>query len=355
MATILHEQDEDTSGPFEGPEKLLEIWFGSHPSQVNGSGLRTVKREIWESMLDLVNCQVLSVIEGDCIDAYLLSESSLFVAPHRLILKTCGTTTLLLGLERILEIAREHCSLQPKQVFYSRKAFMFPERQRGPHRHWQEEVNVLDKHFSNGSAYTVGKMNGDHWLLYMSSQDDEPLSTPPNTSPDTTLEILMTNLHPDNCRSFYLQEAQKSGHEAGKEVSDLLGISTLFPNIALDAFSFTPCGYSSNATWSDADNNDRYFTIHVTPEQGISYASFETNASYASSQELRHLIQRVVDIFNPGKLSSTLFVGMHDGDEIDIRPSNEFSNGLLDGYKRTDRINYEFSGYELAYACYQRS
>ena len=39
----------------------------------------------------------------------ICSESSLFVAPHLIILKTCGTTLNLLGLHRIIEIAREYC------------------------------------------------------------------------------------------------------------------------------------------------------------------------------------------------------------------------------------------------------
>lgn len=39
------------------------------------------------------------------------SESSLFVAPHVIILKTCGTTLNLLGLHRILEIANQYCGL----------------------------------------------------------------------------------------------------------------------------------------------------------------------------------------------------------------------------------------------------
>lgn len=347
---IINENDtNDQNGPFEGPEKLLEIWFASHPDSIPGEspkkGLRLVDRKTWETMLDLVNCQVLSVINGQSNDAYLLSESSLFIAPHRLILKTCGTTTLLLGLERILEIAREVAHLDHvEQVFYSRKTFMFPERQRGPHRDWHQEVDVLNKYFDNGSAYTVGKMNGDHWLLYMSSKE-EAIKPPPDSSPDTTLEILMTQLHPESCKDFYSVDGE-SGHLAGQKLSDKLGISKLFPDISLDAFLFQPCGYSSNATWTDGDNNDRYFTIHVTPEDGISYASFETNASYKNSAQLRDLVQRVVKIFNPGKLSSTLFVGTNDEEELDFRPSNEFSNRLLDNYKRTDRINYEFSGYE---------
>lgn len=82
-----HTQNDDGSepetngGPFEGPEKLLEIWFAPSPYDVpdaaypdeNGrTGLRKVKREVWEEMLDLVKCKVLSVVEGKEIDAYLL-------------------------------------------------------------------------------------------------------------------------------------------------------------------------------------------------------------------------------------------------------------------------------------------
>jgi S-adenosylmethionine decarboxylase len=69
--------------PFEGAEKLLEIWFApspeslplaaKEPDEVNGRiGLRKVSREMWEEMLAIVKCKILSVIEGDEMDAYLL-------------------------------------------------------------------------------------------------------------------------------------------------------------------------------------------------------------------------------------------------------------------------------------------
>ena len=79
----------------------------------------------------------------------MYSESSMFVWPHKLILKTCGTTTLLLGLHTILRLAKEAGFTNGIwRAFYSRKSFMFPERQKGPHRDWRNEMEVLDSCFS---------------------------------------------------------------------------------------------------------------------------------------------------------------------------------------------------------------
>jgi len=72
----------------------------------------------------------------------------MFVWPHKLILKTCGTTTLLLGLPTLLRIASELCGLGGVwRCFYSRKTFMFPDRQRGPHKDWNQEMQFLDNLF----------------------------------------------------------------------------------------------------------------------------------------------------------------------------------------------------------------
>lgn len=75
--------EDSNSGPFEGPEKLLEIWFAPTPPKVSDddgvhdvvgarNGLRTVPRTVWEDMLDIVKCKVLSVVVGREVDAYLL-------------------------------------------------------------------------------------------------------------------------------------------------------------------------------------------------------------------------------------------------------------------------------------------
>jgi S-adenosylmethionine decarboxylase len=69
-----------SSAPFEGPEKLLEIWFAPSPADVPDAsstitgkhGLRRIKRSVWEDMLAIVKCKILSVVEGTETDAYLL-------------------------------------------------------------------------------------------------------------------------------------------------------------------------------------------------------------------------------------------------------------------------------------------
>lgn len=48
-----------------------------------------------------------------------------------------------------------------------------------------------------------------------------------------------------------------------------------------------------------------YWTIHITPEPEFSYVSFETNLSQTSYDDL---VRRVVEVFKPGKLVTTLFV-----------------------------------------------
>lgn len=245
-----------------GPEKLLEVWFTPSPELLPPSaqpnGLKAVSEDSWKRMLDIVKCKVLSTVRNEHVDAYLLSESSMFVFPHKLILKTCGTTTLLVGLPELLRIAAHEAGFgtnggpaQPWRVFYSRKSFMFPDKQMHPHKSWGDEVKYLDEWFSNGSAYMIGKINGDHWYLYVTNpQADE--FTPPDTPDseladsveqarretetrllhftgnepaifrnigggrdggsgngifDETLEVLMTDLDPIKAKQFYLENA----------------------------------------------------------------------------------------------------------------------------------------------------
>lgn len=261
------------------------------------------------------------------------------------------------------------------QCFYSRKAFMFPDLQVGPHRDWRAEIEYLDAIFKIGAAYTVGKVNGDHWLLYMTTPTfPENPPSPPSPPVDYTIEILMTHLDPSATQHFF-----NSDESDAQTLSTSLGISEIFPPslTTLDAYSFSPCGYSSNALIKlpDADGGgEGYYTIHVTPEQGWSYASFECNVLLPSSSspaetpndtipDLKTLIRRVVSIFQPAKLSLTLFVSSaqntnaeEDQGESAIEGAQRaFRSALTSGggYKRTDKINYEFGAYDLAFASFE--
>lgn len=430
-------------------------------------------------MLDLVHCKVLSVIESEDVHAYLLSESSLFVFPHKLVLKTCGITTLLSGLASILEIAAidagfphtpadtarfRSAAAAPYRVFYSRKNFLHPEQQKGPHRSWRDEVKTLDRLFQRGSAYMIGKMNGEHWYLYIT--EPETQLTPPDTpeherldqdttetkvlqlpedvaglnvngkhddaSDDETLEILMTDLDEDNAKQFYLEHAcaaaegrhqkkldaarkesknalepiqeegfaevkpgmddstydvfeQQSaedgvvaveelpeeltteGHALGTIVSDISGLSDVYPkdkypDAKIDAYLFTPCGFSANGVIPASEANDaskdarsstHYFTVHVTPEPHCSYASFETNVpARQTGRETAEVVEQIVKIFKPGRFSVTLFEAKPSDDHETSRKSSKID--AIRGYRRVERILHDLDGYDLVFRYFER-
>jgi S-adenosylmethionine decarboxylase len=213
-------------------------------------------------------------------------------------------------------------------------------------------------------------MNGDHWLLYLTAPrvESAPAMVAPDASlapvngasaavveqkppspPDQTLEILMSNLHPDACQAFYHSDPSAStssadGHAVGASLSAKLGIDALFPDATLDSFVFAPCGYSANIV-----QGDRYATAHVTPEAAYSYASFETNADFLQpgSRGLADLIERVLAVFRPGRLSITLFVSRDEetgtGGAVPGRSQLQtlLDPILLKGWIRRDRILYE--------------
>lgn len=290
---------------------------------------------------------------------------------------------------------------------------MFPERQLGPHKEWKAEVQYLDSFFPNGAAYNVGKVNGDHWLLYMTKPQTARADTPraldgfqprraeqfdPTKGNDYTIEILMTHLSPTASEPFFSPGFDEENTPAShaQALSSATGISDLFPPhlTTLDAYSFSPCGYSSNALlkWSKPPSDDKchnptegegYYTIHVTPENGWSYASFECNVPLPtcptheanSIPDLQTLIRRVVRIFRPAKLSLTLFIsnvgnnGTEGGEGMSAveaaqrafrlaLTSPSEANGGREGdliYQKTDKINYEFDSYDLAFASFELS
>jgi len=84
--TLIPHPYESFSGGFEGPEKLLEMWFAENPAE-SGLGLKSISRQDWEDMLTHVGCKVLSVVKSAGVDAYLLRYPTPEIA---ILARTCA-------------------------------------------------------------------------------------------------------------------------------------------------------------------------------------------------------------------------------------------------------------------------
>ncbi|GMM29194.1 adenosylmethionine decarboxylase [Martiniozyma asiatica (nom. inval.)] len=374
----------DSTNAFEGPEKLLEVWFAPTsyelPNYWPHNGLRSIPIQSIESMLDLVNCKILSKISSEQVDSYLLSESSLFVYPHKLILKTCGTTTTLYCLEKLLSLVKIFCNYsfdtldEVYRIFYSRKSFTFPERQIPIHRSWESELNYLSNYFKaeNHENYILGDVEKTtHWHLYINgtnkklSNVNSP-STPEsidkvienNIMKDFTLELLMSDLDSENSKKFQLSnynvkinKNDDEGHQIGNQMMSLTGLNDLYnvKNIKHDSFAFSPCGYSSNSLL----NGENYYTFHITPEAGWSFASFETNV-ISTPTEISNVVEKVVEAVKPGKF--ILVACVEEGSNAGIGEELQKMICSVDGYKRSHTIvkSMKFD-YKLVYAFFEKN
>lgn len=75
---------------FEGSEKRISVTF-SAGSSTPSPGLRALTRTQLDAMLDLAACQIVSSRSNQHFDAYVLSESSLFVYPGQAALAGFGS------------------------------------------------------------------------------------------------------------------------------------------------------------------------------------------------------------------------------------------------------------------------
>ncbi|XP_012940067.1 S-adenosylmethionine decarboxylase proenzyme [Aplysia californica] len=318
---------------FEGTEKLLEVWFSSsHPN--DSCDLRRIERKEWDDLLKLVKCEVISFMRDDSMDAYVLSESSMFVTKDRFILKTCGTTTLLMAVDRLVELVKQRCGYDTvADIFYSRKNFTRPELQHHLHQSFDKEVEHLDNMFKNGAAYVLGRMNKDCWHLYTLEDGNVHQS-------DQTFELLMWDMCQDKMKIF-----TKEISSDGKDATQKSGIGTIIPGLQIDDFLFEPCGYSMNGILPGGF----YITIHVTPEPHCSYVSFESNVPQESYDDL---IKKVLNVFNPGKFLMTVFANKASI----ARDSHKHleKHDAIEGYQRMDHQFCSFKNYFLTYTQFSR-
>jgi S-adenosylmethionine decarboxylase len=335
------EVDREYTGQFEGPEKTLEVCFrrkdGSdiykafNPSiPYQKAGLRTLERKDLDQICKRARCTILSSISNKYLDAYVLSESSLFVYNYMIVIKTCGTTTLLRCLALLIEMGRR-LDLELDWVGYSRKNFNFPDDQCFPHGSFTQELEYLYGHKRlceklDGNGYTLGPITDDHWFVFVA---DQTVRKKADLDNDRVLNIMMFDFDLDVAELFYYDKYEKrkegeTAEEAVKRISfeqtKAAGIDALCPGAMFDPQAFEPCGYSMNAILYKS-----YYTMHITPEEGSSYASFETNQKLASYTAL---INNVVRTFRPRKFVITLMADEGGLNEMKGNPlvdSKEFS------------------------------
>lgn len=329
---LLESQSNDCNF-YEGTEKLLEIWFTRSDKRTEHCDLRKIQRPALEQMLKFARCEILSMRRSDRFDGYVLSESSMFIYRDRVMIKTCGQTTLLNCIEPLLYLARQVGFDQILDVFYSRKSFMRPELQDKTHASFDNEIGILDSEFEFGSAYCMGKMNRDCWYLYTLQLDKGV------TVPDQTLELIMVDLD-DKVMSLFTRPYSTSAREATQKS----GIDRLFANMQIDDYLFEPCGYSMNGFLASG----HYVTIHVTPESEFSYVSFETNAPQSSYVEL---IGKVLRLFQPNKFMMTIFANEAS---IAYNHVHEYKHNSFLDYQVEETQYTRFKNYELTFGNYSR-
>lgn len=282
---------------FEGSEKRVEVDFVLGTS-APASGLRSMPREQLDELMTLAHCCIVSSRTNDNFDAYVLSESSLFVYPTKWVLKTCGTTRLLDSIPRLLEITAA-AGIVATRCKYTRASFLFPENQPAPYCvGFEEEAAFLNQHFGHlqadgGQAYILGEPSqGLQWHVYVAGRSASPV-------PTYNLEMCMTELDEAACQAFFRTEKFVSSHHT----TEATGIVNLLPGALIDDYVFEPCGYSMNGIL-----NHQFITIHITPEKGFSYASVEISGHMEDLVCSNTLLQAVVNIFKPGHVSVAMSV-----------------------------------------------
>lgn len=234
---------------FEGSEKKAEIIISDNAMSL----LTDIDDSFWQEMVDCCNARIISTISNQDCKAFLLSESSLFIWRNKLLILTCGVTTLVNSVEFFLQRVKSNMI---KQVIYQRKNEYFAHAQLSSFSDDSLRLSLLLK----GKAYRFGEMDSHHNYIFHYENSFKNIAA---------------------CKSYQLL-AYQINEQASKLltapnlspacVRDFLCIDILFSDFTIDDFVFKPYGYSLNAI-----KGKHYITIHITPQAMSSYVSFESN------------------------------------------------------------------------------
>lgn len=261
---------------FEGSEKKVEIVVSS-----DTPSLRGLPKSFWAELVSRCNATILSELHNDKMDAYLLSESSLFVWDDRMLMITCGVITLVDSVEYFVNhvghAAITMASFQRKNEYQSHLQ----------KSSFDQDLARLNQLMA-GKAYRLGRLDGHHNYIWHLDKPYQPQAD------DITTELLM--YHIDGPAAEYL----RSDNQSVAGIAALLQLETLFPGFEIDGYLFEPYGYSMNGI-----KGDQYITMHITPQEDTSYVSFETDINIP--QECPQLLARLTAILQPSSYDLITF------------------------------------------------
>ncbi|TBR24214.1 adenosylmethionine decarboxylase [bacterium] len=267
---------------FEGAEKKAELVVSPAAGSLRGRG-----RAFWDRIVETARAKILSTIESPECTAHLLSESSLFIWDDRVLLITCGRTTLA---PAVLEIVAEVGAANVMALIYERKDNIFPEYQPS---NFLDDARALGRVLP-GKAFRLGEEDEHNVCVFHLDRRFKP------DPKDVTLEILMHGIDARARAAFC-----KGPQHTLEFIHHQTGVRGIVEGFAVDDHVFDPVGYSLNAL-----RGSEYYTIHVTPQAVGSYVSFETNHFF--NTDLDAVVARVLDVFSPQSVDVLAFSSQLD-------------------------------------------
>jgi len=301
---------------FEGAEKKVELTVDpSLPSFLGrGSGY-------WDRIVRSCGATVLSRIANVHCEAYLLSESSLFVFDHKIVMITCGRTRLA---DAVLALLRDVDPDRVEFLIYERKNEVFPQ---GQPTSFFDDIRALNERLP-GRAFQFGDEDEHHLYLFHLDRAHRVVAG------DGTVEVLMYGIDLEVMAAFCSPGADAAA------VRRAAAIDRILEGYEIDDHLFDPTGYSLNAI-----RDERYWALHVTPDRLRSYASFETNASVPGTAG--DLVDRVLDVFRHRSFDVVTFD--HGGPVISVEGAHQLRahvvRDLSCGY-RTRFLSFHRPGVE---------
>lgn len=269
------------SETYDGPEKKLEIQLKIHHTDRGDKGLRTIPVEAWKKVAGAGRAKIISVISTDALDAYLLSESSLFIWKDKLLMITCGDTSPVMAVPEIISLTGKD---RISRIMYVKK---INNHTNGKDAGFAKETETLERLFP-GKHYHLASHDDNHMHFFNSGRGEADRG-----SAGITFQIYMHDFDNAVMKGFGNIDTSSAFP------SELLPVfNKVIPHMAVDSHMFEPSGFSLNGI-----HKEQYLTMHVTPGREWSYVSFETNVFI---DDYTDVVSGMVSFFKPQRVSVVL-------------------------------------------------